>query len=446
MRSRPAPSGWLIAATVACAGLLIGVAFTTTSLPAAPSIAALIGLALLGFYQPALALTAVVLSLPFVLKSQIEPRDLVVPVAALAELAVIWLARQVRPQTRAWLASPADVPVAVFATATGLSLLGFGGFLEQQLLGVVEALTGFAVFFLATQSLRSRAQVSLVVAGFVAAGLLQATGTAVRVLTGVQQVSEASRVTGWLADPNHFAGFLVLVIPLVVAVGIALEPRWLTIPTGLVTLALVLALLATLSRSGWLGLLAGMLVLSALLPGRRVRLLAVTAAIIGVVLLAGLAVPIAARFAPHSTGPLEMLASRMRVWTVALTLFSQHPVFGIGLGNFAHYYPAYQTYPVGVLHAHNIVLNMAVERGLLGLAGFLAVCVALASALIRSWRRATTPLDRAIAAGMMAAFGAYFVHSMLDVSYYDYPALLAFWLFAGVAASLPRILLPAEAA
>jgi putative inorganic carbon (hco3(-)) transporter len=286
----------------------------------------------------------------------------------------------------------------------------------------------------------------LVIAGFVGAGLLQATGTAVRVLTGAQQVSEAARVTGWLADPNHFAGFLVLVIPILVAAGIALEPRWLTIPTGLLALALVLALLATLSRSGWLGLLAGMVVLSGLLPGRRVRLLAVTAAIIVVVLLAGLAVPIAARLAPHSTGPWEMLASRMRVWTVAFTLFSQHPLFGIGVGNFAQYYPAYDAYPVGVLHAHNILLNMAVERGLLGLAGFVAVCVALATALVRGWRWATTPLDRAIAAGMIAALCAYLVHSMLDVSYYDYPALLTFWLFAGVAASLPRILRPPVAA
>jgi hypothetical protein len=66
--------------------------------------------------------------------------------------------------------------------------------------------------------------------------------------------------------------------------------------------------------------------------------------------------------------------------------------------------------------------------------------VVLFRMLISTWRRSATQLEGALVAGLIAAFAAYLVHSLLEVSYYDYKVLLLFWLLAGVAASLPRLL------
>ncbi len=61
------------------------------------------------------------------------------------------------------------------------------------------------------------------------------------------------------------------------------------------------------------------------------------------------------------------------------------------------------------------------------------------------WRRARRLSDRMLAAGLIASFIAFLVHSMFDVSYYDYRILLLFWLLLGVAACLPRLLTNYEA-
>jgi hypothetical protein len=40
----------------------------------------------------------------------------------------------------------------------------------------------------------------------------------------------------------------------------------------------------------------------------------------------------------------------------------------------------------------------------------------------------------------MATFVGYFIHSLLEVSYYDYKVLLLFWLLVGTVALLPDLM------
>ncbi len=83
---------------------------------------------------------------------------------------------------------------------------------------------------------------------------------------------------------------------------------------------------------------------------------------------------------------------------------------------------------------------MAVERGIFGLIAFALVVVALFRTLRQVLERVSGALEHALAAGLIASFVAFFVHSFFDVSYYDYKVLLLFWLLVGIAARLPRLL------
>jgi hypothetical protein len=70
----------------------------------------------------------------------------------------------------------------------------------------------------------------------------------------------------------------------------------------------------------------------------------------------------------------------------------------------------------------------------LGLAAFGLVVVVMFRSLSSAWRNAGSTVDRTLAAALIAVFGGYLAHSLLDVSYYDYKILLLFWLLVGSAA------------
>ena len=96
-------------------------------------------------------------------------------------------------------------------------------------------------------------------------------------------------------------------------------------------------------------------------------------------------------------------------------MFADHPVLGVGIGNYAAVYPAYAlprwSDPLG--HAHNYYLNVAAETGLVGLAAYL---VLWGAAFWQGWRavRAVGPAWRSVAAGLLGMLVALSVHNLFD--------------------------------
>ena len=131
-------------------------------------------------------------------------------------------------------------------------------------------------------------------------------------------------------------------------------------------------------------------------------------------------------------------ANRWDVWTSAVAMAVDHPLFGVGVDNFQNFDPDYGNH--GINHAHNLFLNIAAERGIPALLAFGFVIFALFRTVASSLRTAQSTMDRAISVGFLATFAGYLVHSIFEVSYYDHKVLLLFWLLVGVAASLPRLI------
>jgi putative inorganic carbon (HCO3(-)) transporter len=70
------------------------------------------------------------------------------------------------------------------------------------------------------------------------------------------------------------------------------------------------------------------------------------------------------------------------------------------------------SYDIG--HAHNQLLQAAVDLGLPGLVGYLALWIAAAALAWSSYRASTNPWNRALAAGVGAALLASFLHGLAD--------------------------------
>ncbi len=105
----------------------------------------------------------------------------------------------------------------------------------------------------------------------------------------------------------------------------------------------------------------------------------------------------------------EASAGRLRIWLAAVDMIETHPLFGVGVRGFRYDYPEHAVVGddfvdastgEGASHAHQIVLEVTTETGLVGLIFWI-----LGSALaIRAWRQATPDQrTRAFAPGLALA-------------------------------------------
>jgi len=185
------------------------------------------------------------------------------------------------------------------------------------------------------------------------------------------------------------------------------------------------ALGLTLVRGAWLGFAVGAGVTLAL---ARRRLLAVTVLVVFVV--ASLALPAVHRRLKTIGDPTDdTTRDRLAMLRGGLQLVREHPLIGIGPGQVKRLYPIYA--PPEALrrhtsHLHNTPLQIATERGLVGLALWLWIFVAFFVRAGRILRRlpATATADRTLVVGALAAVAAFLVGGLFEYNFGDTEVLL----------------------
>jgi O-Antigen ligase len=232
---------------------------------------------------------------------------------------------------------------------------------------------------------------------------------------GAVNGSNVYRVNGLTGDPNHLG--IQLIVPLLVLGPIYLRlerGHRLKVPLGLLLAFVLVVELATLSRSGLLGLFVGFLVL--LVPYRR---LLVSRAMLGPLALAALVVAYEVHRRPHFFR--TVVASRLKrggrstgghfqVYDFIPHVLHTHPLFGLGFNNFSVYYE----FVTGKTNwgPHSFYVAVIVETGVVGallFAGFIWYLfrrLKVARAIGRALAAARDPLAarvRPLAWGLTAA-------------------------------------------
>jgi putative inorganic carbon (HCO3(-)) transporter len=273
------------------------------------------------------------------------------------------------------------------------------------------------------------------------AGFLAGLDTAVAETRMIYSTGESAalRVASLYFDPNLFASFLCLALPL----GLACSQT----PTSALergfaaagVLAMLVALAFTQSRSGFFGVAAGSVTL--FLAQRRLaavgRVLLVTAllAVLGwtALNLYGSEWYSPDIFLNRVLAYEQGVADRSTAWKQILEAFYDHPVFGVGPAqatNWGVYIPNLRSnwdISNSRIVAHNIFVDVAVGTGLGGLVPF--VCF-VALLVWRAWRNLrSAPLDFAAwDAGVFSALVSVLVNSQ-SITTLLYPFL---WCLAGL--------------
>jgi putative inorganic carbon (hco3(-)) transporter len=263
------------------------------------------------------------------------------------------------------------------------------------------------------------------------------------------------RIAGPLGDPNYFAQVLVLLVPLSLLVVVG-ERRRVVRGAALAAGALVtVAAVLTYSRGGALTLAAVLGLYLLVRPPRPKHLLIGVAVLVCGALLApsGFArrLETIAEVIPGQGAALRpdsSFAQRKLLTTVAWRIFLDHPLMGVGVGNYTVHFDEYAQ-QVGSLardyeqlgerhYPHSLYLEIAAETGLVGLAAFGAVLVACFAALRSARRAALARGDEATVAlcrGFEIAVVAYLLASVF--LHGDYIRYL--WMLFGFAAALEHV-------
>jgi O-antigen ligase len=279
------------------------------------------------------------------------------------------------------------------------------------------------------------------VIGFAAFGIVQAIA-----LPGFAQIvypdSEAyldwdpqgHRLVSTFLDPN-FAGGLIVLVLLVLAARMAFGapvPHW---KLFLLTAAVVM----TLSRSSWLALIAGGMVIASV-RGHSRRLIGFAGA--GLLAMVA-ALPWIVQFAT-SFNKLSLDASalvRVVSWMRALEIFSDHPIIGVGFNTYGFVRERYGFVVPGqsAFGVDGGLLFIAVLTGVVGLALYCGILYTVLRRCRRIWQDADRdPRERGFALGVAAVTVAIVVHSIFLNSIL-YPFLMQpLWVLWG----LTFVLLP----
>lgn len=175
----------------------------------------------------------------------------------------------------------------------------------------------------------------------------------------------------------------------------------------------------TFSRSAWLALTLALVAMGIAAGARGGRALPSRRA-----LLAGLVATLAMGLvvAWLSTGRGEADAQRLRIMETSLSLFREHPVFGVGFGsrNLRTWFPARYIELFGeslfLFHSHNLAIDALAGSGIAGGVAAAWLVGTLLAALRRAWR--APGLTRVEAASLAASIGAFLALCLVDMPFY----------------------------
>ncbi|HEY7200937.1 MAG TPA: O-antigen ligase family protein [Candidatus Dormibacteraeota bacterium] len=389
-------------------------------------------------YAATLAMAAITCALApaYVIRFRVGPLPTtVLEVALLATLAV-FAVETVRAGARP-LPSPLLLPAGLFLVAGALSVLASPN--RVSALGLYRAYFVEPILFavvLLTVARSLRAALVLVAGLWVGASAVALANLGLE----TQLLRRAAFNATWMpqvvvyTSQNAVSLYLDPLVAVAAALVVHARDRLARVPAAAFLVIALPAEALSLSRAGWLALMAVALGLALSVSWRWALGLCAAGLAGGLALLASGRV-----VALFDAVKGDTLSGRFEMWGAALRLLRQRPILGAGLTGypdlirpFWHHYD-----PLWSLHPHDIVLNFWLETGLLGLIAFAAILAVTATLAWRGWRSGEVAW-RPLHLGVLLALVAVVVHGLLDVPYFKNDLSVEFWVLAALVAAGAR--------
>ena len=402
-------------------------------------VAAVVGAALI-LCVPETGLVLILLALPFL------PTMLLAAACLYVDMAFFFKLLRCKRVLRL---EAVDLGVAAF----GVVQLLLGGLTSLRPAQSIRQVAVYGVFmltyFMAANSVRSRQMAQKTVLALILSCFAASMLGVYQNFVGVESTASwidsemfaeiGSRVVGPFDNPNVFGEYLIMLLPL--AVALVLTRRGAQRLIGIaVTLAAGAALVYTWSRGAWLGAMASIGLLLVLYHAVLLRL--VVPAIVALPFVAA-ALPSAIISRLTSIGNLAdtSTAYRVSIWTASVNMLKDIFESGIGTGSaaFSAVYPAYALGGAAyALHAHNLYLQIFVELGVVGIAVFVLMLFFFFRSVFSCDRTLGDRTQATTILAMGLGVFALLVQGLTDNVWYNYRIVLLFWLLMGIVIGMGR--------
>ena len=216
------------------------------------------------------------------------------------------------------------------------------------------------------------------------------------------------RAIGTFILAGELAGYLILLLPICVAIVRVAPDRALRALGWIALVAGAVAMILTFSRAGWTGLACG----AAFYIAARARLRHAGVAVGAAVVVVALAIVLTFFNVHHN--PSENF-TRLSIWQAALGVIDRFPLTGVGPFGFSRVY-AMVRLPDGdatAFHAHSVYLTIFSELGIVGFAAMAWTFFRFADEL-RARLATASPVAKELALAITAGVVGSLVQGLID--------------------------------
>lgn len=251
----------------------------------------------------------------------------------------------------------------------------------------------------------------------------------------------AGRVVSTFENPNVLAEYLIMVIPLMLAMFIMGSGGKSKLAAAAALAASCGCLIYTWSRGAWLGFMIGILIF--MLMYSRHTLTAMLFCLFGVPFLPFiLPDSIMQRFMSIGNLADSSTSYRVNIWRGVTNMIGDYWTGGIGIGSeaFSSVYPYYALSGIETApHSHNLYLQITVELGIVGIIVFAALLFIYTQSSLSvhvNEKRREKLISNAVFCGLLAVLA----QGMTDYIWYNYRVFLMFWMMLGLGAAVRKTL------
>jgi len=391
-----------------------------------------------------------------------------IPLSCLVAIGLLWIARW-WATGRSTVVTPMDVPILgiLVMVPVGLYTSPDWRLSQPKVYGII---LGVAIFYAIVNTIRTirgvqLAAVTLVLVSIavVMLGLVGTDWQSTKLFYLPQVYGHLPKLIQGIPrsprggfSPNGIGGTLIFLIPVLLSllwsshstmrVKKASDNRvfqirgvWYRPILALSLLLTTFTLILTQSRGSFIGIGFGLLALAAWYYRRALWAIPTIALTLFVVFKSGRGWELAQFMLRVDAGDITV-RGRMEVWRRAVYMIRHFPYTGIGICTFDKVanalYPSFISPDARVTHAHNELLQVAVDLGIPGLVAYVALLTTFALTAWRAYQALNDRWLRALIVGLACGMLAHQVFGLTDAFLLGTKPGVVMWVFMGLIAAL----------
>lgn len=241
------------------------------------------------------------------------------------------------------------------------------------------------------------------------------------------------RAAGFFGNSMTFGGYLCVYLPILIVLlfenDILQKYRWLT---GVALVLGFIALIFNGTRGAWVALAPVLLFIMGRysLKNKKYLILCLTVIVASGAILGNNRVFVD-RVKSITSTTNRSNNERLLIWQSAYTMFRDHPVLGVGLGQYKDNYQQKYILPQAkepyLTHAHNNFLQMLAENGIIGFVGFLTLLAGFIGYSFRCFWKESNPYALMMSMSTLALV----LQGFTEYNFGNSAVMKSFWLAQG---------------